>query len=249
MEKISVITPCYNSAATIGDTLQSISAQTYSNIEHIIVDGGSKDNTLEIVRNMARPGSVIISEPDEGIYDAMNKGLRRATGGIVSVLNSDDYYASDLALARMMAFMADNDLQAAWGDIEYLTAGIVGRYWRAGHYTPGKFRFGWVPPHPAFFCQRSLLDQFGYLRYDMPVAADYELMFRLIEKHRVRCGYLPGLITKMRTGGNSGSVRNIFKGNFSDIARAWQINGHAFPWQFPLCKPLLKIKQYNLKAR
>ncbi|MBN2064172.1 MAG: glycosyltransferase, partial [Sedimentisphaerales bacterium] len=125
MEKISVITPCYNSAATIGDTLQSISAQTYSNIEHIIVDGGSKDNTLEIVRNMARPGSVIISEPDEGIYDAMNKGLRRATGGIVSVLNSDDYYASDLALARMMAFMADNDLQAAWGDIEYLTAGIV----------------------------------------------------------------------------------------------------------------------------
>ena len=245
MEKISIITPTFNSAATIEDTMKSIASQTYSNVEHIIVDGGSQDNTLGLVREYDRGQQVVISEPDGGIYDAMNKGVRRATGKYIAILNSDDYYADDYVVEKMVCFMSERNLQAAWGDVLFRFRFGIKRYWKGGQYRPGKFKYGWVPPHPAFFCHRDLFDKFGGFRMDFYVAADYELMLRFIVKNGIRCDYQPMLVTMMRPGGCSGQLKSVFMANFSDILKAYKVNGLRVPWQFGLCKPFLKLIQFR----
>lgn len=207
MPKISVITVCFNSAATIVETLRSVAAQTHAVVEHIVVDGASSDDTLRLVRTHGAHVAELISEPDRGIYDAMNKGLRRATGEIVGFLNADDMLASPRTIARIaQAFADDPTLDACYGDLEYISADDpprTVRYWRSGPFSQEGLRKGWMPPHPTFYARRSLIARVGEFDTRLRIAADYELMLRCLVRPDLRIAYLPEVLVRMRLGGAS----------------------------------------------
>lgn len=201
---ISIITATYNSAATISDCLKSVASQTWP-CEHIVIDGVSKDNTLDIVRNTS-PSARIISEPDNGIYDAMNKGIRLATGDIVGILNSDDFYMGPHVLEKIATMFQQSGVEALFADLVYVRPNNLDRivrYYSVPNFTPDMFAWGWMPPHPTFFVRRELYERYGLFHVDYQIAADYELMARFLARHKVRYAYLPEVIVKMRTGGIS----------------------------------------------
>ena len=240
--RISVITVCYNSAETIGDTLQSVLGQGYANIEHIVVDGGSTDGTQDVVAGYNGRIEKFVSEPDEGIYDAMNKGIRMATGDLVGFLNADDMYADESVIADVAAAVEAGDLDGVYGDLLYVRrddCGKVVRYWKAGEYLPGAFRLGWVPPHPTFFCRRRLFEEYGYFNAFYRIAGDFELMLRLMEKHRIGVGYIPRPLVRMRVGGRANTIRGMLRGN-REILHAFAANGvrpsPGLFWRKPLAK-------------
>jgi glycosyltransferase involved in cell wall biosynthesis len=248
--KVSVITIAYNSRETIADTIQSVLAQKYDNIEYIVVDGGSKDGTVELVKSFGNKISKFISEPDRGIYDAMNKGVQMATGEIIGILNSDDFYADEQVIADVVKTVKRNNSDALYADLVYVNreqTDKVVRTWKAGEYRHGKFLSGWMPPHPTFFAKRACYDQFGLYSLELKSAADYELMLRFIHKHGIRLSYLPRTITKMRLGGQSNvSIKNRIKANLED-RKAWKMNG-LHPGLFTLTrKPLSKVVQFLKK--
>lgn len=215
--KISVITVCFNSGAHIADALRSVDAQTWPNIEHIVVDGASRDNTLQVVDSFRRPWRRVVSERDDGIYDAMNKGVRLATGDVIGFINSDDFYASTEVLAQVAAIFEEPGVDACYGDLCYVrqdnVAKIV-RYWRSSAYKSGMFARGWVPPHPTLFVRRRVFERYGVFDLQYRIAADFELMARLIEVHRINTVYLPKVLVKMRLGGTTNrSWSNIVKQN------------------------------------
>ena len=183
--KISIVTATYNSAATVRDTLQSIASQTYENIEHIIVDGVSSDQTLDIVAQYPHVARVS-SEKDKGIYDAMNKGIRIASGEVIGILNSDDFYNSNQVIENVMRLFADQTVDAVYGDLQYVhqrdTSKIV-RTWKSGEFSKRNFYFGWMPPHPSFFVRKKAYEQFGYFNLALKTAADYEIMLRFLFKN------------------------------------------------------------------
>lgn len=221
--KISIITVCFNSAATIADALRSVDAQTWGDREHIVVDGASRDATLQVVDAFRHPTRRVVSEPDQGIYDAMNKGIGLATGDVVGFINSDDFYASPDVLARVAAAFDDQLVDATYGDLCYVeqdNVDKVARYWRSSDFRPGMFATGWVPPHPTLFVRRSVLARHGAFDLRYRIAADFELMARLIEVHRIRTTYLPHVLVKMRLGGTTNrSWSNILRQN-QEIWRA-----------------------------
>lgn len=223
---VSVITVALNAAATIADCLTSITRQSVP-CEHILVDGASGDTTLEIAREVS-PGSRIIAEADGGIYDAMNKGLRLATGDVVGMLNSDDVYADEAVLEKVSAVFEDPSVGALFADLVYVrpdNLDRVVRFYPGAGFTPEKFAWGWMPPHPTFFVRRELYDRYGLFRTDYQIAADYELTARFLVRHRVRYVYLPEVLVKMRTGGVS--TRSL-KSNWilnREILRACAENG------------------------
>jgi glycosyltransferase involved in cell wall biosynthesis len=247
MEKISIITVCYNSAETIEDTIKSVINQDYPNIEYIIIDGLSKDNTLEIVNRYKESIAQIISEKDKGIYDAINKGVSRATGEVVAILNSDDMYSSSGVISSVMKMFSDSGADAVYGDLHYVdrfqTDKVV-RYWKSGKYHPGRFLNGWMPPHPSFFVRNKCYQQYGLFHTHFKTSADYELMLRFIHKHKISVAYLPSVLVKMRIGGQSNvSLKNRIEANRED-RKAWEINGLK-PGLFTLIKkPLSKIVQF-----
>jgi glycosyltransferase len=247
--KISIITATYNSSATIKDTLESIRQQHYPDIEHLIIDGLSKDDTLQIVK--AYPHiSQCISEKDKGIYDAMNKGIGLSTGDVIGILNSDDFYANNQVIDKVARVFTETGCDALYGDLQYVDAentGKIIRYWKSGDYQPGAFKWGWMPPHPTFFVRRELYQQFGNFNLHMKTAADYELMLRFIHKHGAKIAYLPEVLVKMRTGGASNSsLSSRLRANQED-KQAWAINGlHPF-WFTLYLKPIRKITQYLIK--
>lgn len=248
--KISIITVVCNNIATIKDAIESVLSQDYPNIEYIIVDGGSTDGTLEVIKSYGSRITKFISEPDKGIYDAMNKGLRLATGEIAGILNSDDFYADSSVVSSVMATFQQQKTDSVYGDLVYVkpqNTQQVLRYWRSGSYRRNKFLFGWMPPHPAFFVKRELYDKFGYFNLDFTSAADYELMLRFLYKHQISATYLPKLLVKMRAGGKSNkSVQNRVKANKED-KEAWIVNNLKFlPFTFIL-KPIRKIPQFFIK--
>jgi glycosyltransferase involved in cell wall biosynthesis len=247
MLKISVITIAYNSAATIEDTIRSVIDQDYANLEYIIIDGGSKDNTMAIIERHRDKISYVVSEKDEGIYDAMNKGVKAATGDVVGILNSDDFYAHNKVISHVAKQFSDKKCDALYADLVYVnrddTSKII-RHWQAGSYSPGQFLRGWMPPHPTFFLTREKYSSFGLYNTALRSAADYELMLRYIHKHRVHLTYLPEIITKMRTGGQSNvTLRNRLKANLEDRA-AWRMNDLKPTWYTLTWKPISKIFQY-----
>lgn len=207
--KISIITATWNSAATVADTMESVLRQTYADYEHIIVDGGSTDTTMDIVRALEpRYGGRLrwVSERDRGIYDAMNKGLRMATGDVVGILNSDDFYSSDDVLARVAAELNCNDVDAVYGDIHYVRDTDLTRCVR--YYSGRSFRrwmmlMGYQPAHPSFYCRRDVYDRLGGFDLRFRIAADFENMLRLIYMNRIRTHYLPMDFVTMRQGGTS----------------------------------------------
>jgi glycosyltransferase len=249
MMKVSVITATFNSAATLTDTLSSVRDQTYPLVEHLIIDGGSKDNTMEIVAGFPHIKQ-ICSEKDRGIYDAMNKGVKRATGDIVGILNSDDFYASENVLREVVDTFEQSGCDAVYGDLQYVCKDDVSkvvRYWRSGPYQQGAFKWGWMPPHPSFFVRHTLYDRCGLFNLDMKTAADYELMLRMIHKEGASLQYLPNVLVKMRTGGASNaSLASRLKAN-ADDRKAWDVNGLTPYWFTMYLKPIRKITQFIFK--
>jgi glycosyltransferase involved in cell wall biosynthesis len=225
--KISVVTVCFNSAAHIADALASVDMQTWQDREHVVVDGASVDGTMRIVQAHAKPWRRAVSEPDRGIYDAMNKGIALATGEVVGFINSDDFYASPDVLAKVAAVFEDPQAQGCWGDLCYVRQDQptqVVRYWRSSEFRLGLFARGWCPPHPTLFLRRSVLEQFGHFDLSYPIAADMELMARLLEVHRIRTRYIPEVLVHMRMGGTTNrSLGNIWQQN-REIWRALQVH-------------------------
>lgn len=246
--KISIITATHNSAATIRDTLACIASQKYANIEHIIVDGLSKDNTLDIVKEFSHVAKVI-SEKDKGIYDAMNKGVQLATGDIIGILNSDDFYTDPSVLEKVAAAFKDPAVEAVYGDLQYVKQDdvqVVTRTWKSGKFEKRYLYYGWMPPHPTFFVRRYIYDKCGLFNTTLRSAADYELMLRVLLKFDACAQYIPEVLVKMRVGGASNaSLKNRIKANKED-AMAWKLNDLK-PYFFTMwLKPLRKVLQFNL---
>lgn len=246
--KISIITIAYNSEETIEDTIVSVINQSYKNIEYIIIDGGSTDGTLSIIEKYKDKITIVVSEPDKGIYDAMNKGVENATGELVGILNSDDFYANNDVISNIAKNIGEND--SIYADLVYVdreNPEKIIRYWKSGNYKPNAFIKGWMPPHPTFFLKKSIYNKFGNYNLTLKSAADYELMLRMIHKEKISITYFPEVITKMRVGGQSNaSLNNRLKANKED-RMAWQINNLTPEFYSLYLKPLRKITQFIRK--
>ena len=247
---ISLITATYNSAATLDDTLASIARQNVPDLEVLIQDGGSTDATLEIAARY--PFTEVASEPDNGLYDAMNKGIARAQGDIVGILNSDDFYAADDILATVRrAFAEEPALDAVYGSLQFVDpedTGRVVRDWQSEPYRHDAWRRGWMPPHPTFFVRRSVYERFGGFNEQLRIAADYEFMLRCCYVNRIRVKRIPRTMVYMRAGGvSNSSVMNRLRVVW-ECTRAWPINGLRAPLLFPLLKPLRKWRQFTSTA-
>ena len=246
--KISVLTVTWNSAATIADTLLSVNVQTHPDVEHIVVDGGSTDATLAIVRAEGQRVATLVCEPDRGIYDAMNKGLRLATGDVIGLLNSDDFLAGPDVLATIADAFADPEVDAVYGDLCYVRQNAplqVVRYWRSRPFRPGAFRAGWAPPHPTLYVRRQIYERLGVFDLANSLAADFELMARFFEIGRIRTRHVPKVLVHMRTGGATNrSLRNIARQN-REIWRALGKHGLAGSLAgFALRKLAARLRQF-----
>ena len=249
--KISVITVCYNAADTIAETLESVVAQRYLDVEHIVIDGASTDSTLKIIEPYAARLSAVFSEPDRGVYDAMNKGLARATGEVVGFLNADDVYMHPEVLARIAATMADPEIDACYADLVYVDrvqTNRVVRHWTSRDYTPGLFEKGWMPAHPTFFVRKSVYEKFGGFNLRYRLQADFELALRFIGVHGIQTRYVPEIWVRMRMGGMSNnSIRNMIRGNMEAYS-ACRANSLKVPPWFILTKVLSRVPQF-IRAR
>ena len=245
--KISIVTVGFNSAKTIKHTIDSVLMQTHDDVEYIIVDGGSTDGTMDIVDSYGDAISKKVSEPDKGIYDAMNKGLRMATGDVIGILNSDDFYADADVLRDVYQRFESEVSECVYADLEYVDAvhtDKVIRYWKSGKWTPSSFLNGWMPPHPTFFVKRQAYEEYGNYDTAFRSSADYELMLRFLHKNKLSVSYLPRVIVKMRTGGQSNaSVSNRVSANKED-QMAWKKNGLSPRFYTIALKPIRKISQY-----
>lgn len=226
--KVSLITVSYNSAATIKDTIESVLAQDYPDIEYILVDGKSKDNTVDIIRSFDGRVSKWISEPDKGIYDAMNKGLQMTSGDVVGMLNSDDFYYSNSIISQVAEAFRDESVDAVFGNLIFVDPGDLQktvRTYSSKNWHPGKFARGFMPAHPTFFVRRKYYEKFGNFKTDYKIASDYEMLIRLLYVHKLTYRYLPMTMVVMRKGGvsSNGIKSNIILNN--EIKRACEENG------------------------
>lgn len=223
--KISIITVCYNSAATIEKTVQSVAAQTYSNIEYIVVDGNSKDNTVAIIKQYNTSITKWISEPDKGLYDAMNKGIALATGDLVGILNSDDTFYNEHVLQDIANFHSQNTIDASVGNIiQHNQQGKVVRTYSAANWQPEKLKIGFMPAHPAIFFKRELFKQYGMYHLDFTIGADYELITRFFLKNNISWKYSGITTTAMLVGGLSSSGYKSYQLISKEIAKALDRN-------------------------
>ncbi|SHK25201.1 glycosyltransferase [Rubritalea squalenifaciens DSM 18772] len=218
--KISIITATYNREKTVGEVCESMAAQTYSDLEWVVIDGGSKDATLEVLKQGQRQPDVLVSEPDKGIYDALNKGLKLASGEVIGLLHSDDFYPTEDVLEEVAKAFEDPSVDAVYGDLDYVSSentDKIVRHWVSGEYDRENFRKGWMPPHPAFYMRRKYYEQLGGFHLKYKIAADYDSMVRYLWKHQLRAVYLPKVLMKMRTGGASNrSLKNILQKSQED---------------------------------
>lgn len=246
---LTLITATYNSSSTIADTLRSVANQTYAPIEHLIIDGLSKDHTLDIVGTFSHV-SKVVSEKDKGIYDAMNKGIALASGEVVGILNSDDFYAREDVIALVMREFEDESVDLVYGDLQYVhpkEIKQVVRTWKAGRLGPRSFHYGWMPPHPTVFVRKRVYETYGNFNLHLKTAADYELMLRFLLKHQVKSAYVPQVLVKMRTGGASNAtIMSRIRANQQD-KQAWVINGLKPNPLTLFFKPLRKINQFLIK--
>jgi len=251
--KISIITVCFNSVLTIRDTIESVLRQDYADIEYIIVDGASTDGTMGIVQEYKGKISIVVSEQDHGIYDAMNKGIALATGDVVGCINSDDLYINSGVLSRVANTMLNSDVKTCYADLVYvdrLNTDQIVRWWKSSVCEKELFELGWVPAHPTFFVRKEIYDTYGVFDTDYLLAADYELMTRFLYKNSVKAEYIPFVMVKMRLGGQtSKSLSNIMRQNI-EIIRACKknsINMRLLPFFFS--KIVNRLSQYIKRTR
>jgi glycosyltransferase involved in cell wall biosynthesis len=248
--KISLITVAYNSEETIEETILSVLSQKEIDLEYIVIDGASSDSTCNIIEKYKEHISVFVSEKDEGIYDAMNKGIHLASGDVIGILNSDDVFASNTILEKVNRAFERQNIDALYGDLVYVdrhNLDEVKRKWISGKYSTGDFKKGWMPPHPTFYVKKEVYEKYGVFNLDFSSAADYEIMLRFVHKHKIPLSYLPEIMVKMRQGGQSNaSIINRLKANRED-KKAWIVNGLK-PGPFTLMlKPLSKLGQFIKK--
>lgn len=245
--KISIITVCYNSAATLESTIKSIASQKYKIIEYIVVDGNSTDNTLEIIKNHQEIITRWISEPDMGLYDAMNKGIQMATGDIVGILNSDDFYPNESIISNVINTFKEQHCDAVFGNlrmVDFKNTNKIIRTWKSSPHYDGAFLRGWHPPHPTFFVKKEIYENLGLFDLSLQVSSDFELMLRFIEKNTIKTFFLDEYLVHMRYGGESnGSLKNIVKGN-SNIYKAFKKNGFRISKFYFLKRFLNKLLQF-----
>jgi glycosyltransferase involved in cell wall biosynthesis len=218
----------FNSAATIRHTIESVLSQDYPAIEYIVVDGGSKDGTVEIVKQYARGIAVLVSEPDKGMYDAMNKGIRLATGDVVGVLNSDDIYADNHVVRDLIAEMSRAGSDSVFADLVYVDAkdtSLIRRHYTCRRWHPKRFRFGWMPAHPTFLAKRDLYRRYGLFSLEYQIAADFELLVRFLHTAKASYAYLPRVVVRMRLGGLSTRGAKYSWLLNREIVRACRSNG------------------------
>lgn len=245
--KVSIITITYNAEATLEDTIQSVLTQSYENIEYLIIDGKSTDGTLDIISKYKNRISKVLSEKDNGLYDAINKGINLATGDVIALLHADDFYLNKHVIKEYVELFNKSNCEAVYANLYYVdsnnTNKIV-RKWHSGNYKPNAFKWGWMPPHPTFIAKKNIYEKFGAYRLDYKTAADYECLLRLIHVNKINLAYLDKYVIKMRVGGKSNeSVKNRLNANIED-RKAWDDN-NVKPYFFTLIlKPLRKLIQF-----
>lgn len=245
--RITVITVCFNSASTIRDTLKSIASQTCKDFEHVIVDGGSTDETLDIIRRWTQHPIRLVSESDNGIYDAMNKGLALATGEVVGFLNADDFYADESVLGQIAKVFNDSMVDACYADLVYVSKDStrIIRYWKSSPFKTGAFASGWCPAHPTFYVRKSVIDWLGNFDRSFRLAVDVELMMRYLERAKISSVYVPRVWVRMRVGGESNRNMNNILGQNREILRALRKNNiPVAPFIFVTAKILNRIGQF-----
>lgn len=250
--KVSIITVVYNAVSTINDSINSVINQThFSEVEYIIIDGGSTDGTLKILNNYRNFITILISEKDEGIYDAMNKGILLASGDVIGILNADDLYLNNTLLENVVnVFKSDQSLDIVYGDLAYVKKSNIDsfvRIWKSSPYYSTFFEDGNVPPHPSVFIKNSVYKKAGQFNLDFKLAADYEFLLRIFKKFRFKSRYQATIFVKMRYGGATNkNFRNIILQNF-EILRAWNINGLNVPISFIFLKIIKRLAQFVRK--
>ncbi len=250
--KISIITVCYNSSETIRNTIESVRSQDYADIEYIIIDGGSSDGTMDIVREYGDNIDVVVSEPDQGIYDAMNKGIERATGDVVGLLNSDDFYAYDSVLSELVELMVSSGSDTVFADLDVVDANNcerVIRHYDSSKFNPGRLAYGWMPAHPTFMVKRELYLKHGGFLTDYQIAADFEMVARLLHTVAASHAYLPVVAVKMRAGGiSTRGLKSSWILN-REIVRACRANGIKTSLARVLLKIPSKLMEYLGKGK
>jgi glycosyltransferase len=230
--KISIVTATYNRAQTIAEAVHSLHRQSHDDYEHLIQDGGSTDGTLEILESLAGQKTKIVSAPDKGIYDALNKGIARATGDVIGLMHSDDFFASDRVLEQVAEAFADPEIDGVYGDLQYVSAtntSRVIRHWVAGAYTPKALKRGWMPPHPTLYLRQEVFARWGDYDTSYQIAADYDAMLRWLIRGNIKLAYIPEVLVKMRVGGESNrSLGRILQKSREDY-RAIKTNGIGGP--------------------
>ena len=247
--KVSIITATYNSEATILDTIRSLESQTYKNIEYIIIDGLSSDNTIELVSSNKVLFPRIFREPDSGIYDALNKGIDHATGDIIGFLHSDDLFAYPNAIKDIVNKFQETKTDAIYADLEYVSKSNLNetiRYWKSGPFDRSKLKLGWMPPHPTFYVKKSIYQKFGKFDLNFKISADYDSILRYLWLNKINVGYLEKVVIKMRVGGASnGNLTKILHKTKEDIV-ALKKNGIFWPIALTI-KNISKLPQFFIK--
>jgi len=244
--KISVITAVYNAKETVREAIESVLSQDYADVELVVIDGASSDGTTELLESYREHIDIFISEPDHGIYDALNKGIKHATGDVVGFLHADDLFADETVLSKVAAAFASGDVDAVYGDLEYVSKDApdkVIRYWQSGDFSRHRLKHGWMPPHPTFYVRRSVYQEHGGFDTSFRIAADYDCMLRFLGQARVKVAYIPAVLINMRLGGASNrSLGNIMRKMGEDY-RALKQNGVGGLWALAW-KNLSKLPQF-----
>ncbi|MEI6267760.1 MAG: glycosyltransferase family 2 protein [Methylococcaceae bacterium] len=248
--KISIITSVYNNQETIAEAMDSALSQTYADIEYIIIDGGSTDNTVNIIKSYQNRLAVFISEPDNGIYDGLNKGINLATGDVIGFLHSDDLYENNTVIEKVAKAFIENEIDSVYGNLTYVNKSDptkVIRYWKSGDFTLKKLSCGWMPPHPTFFVKRAIYQQHGQFDTRFKIAADYDLMLRFLGKYKISTYYIPSVLIKMRAGGESNkSLKNAIRKSKEDLQA--MKNNNMGGMVSLIIKNLSKLQQFVCKA-
>ena len=222
--KISIITVSFNSASTILETINSVNDQSYKNIEHVFIDGLSTDNTLDIIKKKSIRNPLIISEKDNGLYDAMNKGIKLATGDVIGILNSDDFYKNEFVIQKIANEFEIRGVDMVYGNIDYINKDKkIVRFWKSSIYEINSFKTAWHPPHPSLFVKKIVYEKYGHFDTDFKIASDFELMLRFFERHSLSSSYLNDTIVTMLLGGVSNTFSGVLKGR-DEIMRAFKKN-------------------------